>query len=125
MGKGSLYTRGPFKRVAGLRLSPPPASREPPRRGGLSGAQRLMAPSERELSAKLTEGENLPIEPIIPCIQGITKTLGLFGYCENHLPAGQRAGRSGSLLMCTVSASVVSPSRRGRARMTMRASSIW
>ena len=97
----------------------------PPRRGGLSGAQRLMAPSERELSAKLTEGENLPIEPIIPCIQGITKALGLFGYCENHLPAGQRAGRSGSLLMCTVSASVVSPSRRGRARMTMRASSIW
>ena len=58
---------GPFKRVAGLRLSPPPASREPPRRGGLSGAQRLMAPSARELSAKLTEGENLPIEPIIPC----------------------------------------------------------
>ena len=65
------------------------------------------------------------INLIIPCIQGITKALGLFGYCENHLPAGQRAGRSGSLLMCTVSASVVSPSRRGRARMTMRASSIW
>ena len=49
------------------KFSPTPASREPPRRGGLSGAQRLMAPSARELSAKLTEGENLPIEPIIPC----------------------------------------------------------
>ena len=124
--RSPLYTKGPFKGGAGLRLSPPPASREPPRRGGLSGAQRLMAPSVRELSAKLTEGETLSTEPLYSLFaQGITKALGLFGYCENHLPAGQRAGRSGSLLRCTVSASVVSPSRWGRARMTMRASSIW
>ena len=41
-----------------------------------------------------------------------------------HPPTGQRAGSSGSAWTCTSSASARSPSRRGRAITSMRASSI-